>query len=96
MQENYIDIISNIKEKLTEIILKFESVKDENLKLKKENEELIKEIKEKDIQFKELENKFNNSKFAGALVSDNGNEEAKSTINKLVREIDYCITLLNR
>lgn len=96
MEENYLNIISNIKEKITEIILKLESLKDENSKLKEEKESLKKEIEEKETQIRTLETNYNNSKLAGALVSNDGNTEAKKKINVLVREIDNCIALLNR
>lgn len=75
----------------------YEQIRDENLSLKKRSTELENIVIEKENQIRELEKKYTNIKLANALISDeNQKSDAKNKVNKIVREIDKCIALLNR
>ncbi len=64
--------------------------------LEKENTELNIIINENKIIFEDIENKYKKLLNASVLSkSREGIKETRNTINKLVREIDTCIALLN-
>ncbi len=64
--------------------------------LEKENTELNIIVNENKIIFEDIENKYKKLLNAGVLSgSRDGIKETRNTINKLVREIDTCIALLN-
>ena len=57
-------------------------------------EETIQQLNQKNLL---LEQKYENVKMAKMLIAtDEDNKEAKNRIQKLVREIDKCIALLNQ
>ena len=47
-------------------------------------------------QITDLNRKIDNMKLAGAFVPEGGNAAAKERIEKLIREIDKCIKLLEK
>jgi len=102
MQEEKEKYISDLKDKIRTIITFLDKTKDENLQLSKEKQDLLAQNKQKDEKIKELERELENAKIASVLggnTEDNENEtrhNAKIKINKMVREIDKCISLLNK
>jgi hypothetical protein len=66
--------------------------------MKKEIEILNTELNIKKEQLIEIEKKYNDLKLAQAFSSpiSDGNKEAKQKVNKIIREIDSCITLLKK
>ena len=74
------------------------SLIDEKAKLKKEIENLNRELNIKKEKLIEIEKKYNDLKLAQAFSSpiSDGNKEAKQKVNKIIREIDSCITLLKK
>ena len=74
------------------------SLIEKNAKLTKENENLNIELNIKKERLIEIEKKYNDLKLAQAFSSplSEGNKEAKQKINKIIREIDSCITLLKK
>jgi len=64
----------------------------------KEIENLNIELNKKKEKLTEIEKKYNDLKLAQAFSSPSmeGNKEAKQKINKIIREIDSCITLLKK
>ena len=93
---------------LESLILDFkkniDNLKDLNSKTSLENKELKEELKElnnkiqtQDRINEELDNKYESLKLAKSIaVSSGDSHDAKIKINRLVREIDKCISLLNR
>lgn len=57
----------------------------------RQKEERLEEYKE---QIKELEKKIDNLRLRNAFLSASGDGEAKEKIDRLIREIDKCIALL--
>jgi len=75
----------------------YEQEKDKNSIFQQEIEVLKKEVETKDKDLLELENKYNTLKLAKMYSADeNEKQKAKLEINRLVREIDKCIALLNQ
>ena len=88
-----IDLKSNTQ-KLFQQITGLES---ENKQLEKRINELNKEIETKKQENSELSQKIEQLKLATHLLSGvDENKEARLKLNKLVREIDKCIALLNK
>ncbi len=90
-------IVNSLEEKIKKIITHYDQIKNENKKLLTENYELAKTIKIKDNELKDLQIKHEQLKLA-KLISTNGGDvhDAKLKVNRIVREIDKCIALLNK
>ncbi|MFH2095709.1 MAG: hypothetical protein ABIJ16_08395, partial [Bacteroidota bacterium] len=74
MSQNSDEILVNIKEKITEIILKFEKEKEETNRITEQNRKLQEQLNLKEKELEVLEEKYKNAKLAGALsASGNGN-----------------------
>ncbi|MBW8333692.1 MAG: hypothetical protein K0M40_16830 [Prolixibacteraceae bacterium] len=79
------------------MIAKHENLKQEKVQLRGKIESLEETINHLHQENSLLEQKYENVKLAKMLVaSDDDNKDAKSKIQKLVREIDKCIALLNK
>ena len=75
----------------------YEAQKNQNILLLNENEILNQKNQEKDKRIIVLENELMQLKIAKALIgSEEDSHEAKQKINRIVREIDKCIALLNK
>ncbi len=97
MNDDYKVLISAIQEKAKLINSLYQKSLVENKLLQKEKEELKQTIEEKEKKIKEIENKYNTLKLAKTLTAANQDVSGvKGKINKLVREIDKCIALLNQ
>ena len=91
------NLLIEFKVKVKQMIAKHE-------KLKQEKDQLLGKIgnlEETNQQLHQenrvLEQKYENLKLGKMLVAtDDGNKDAKNRIQKLVREIDKCIALLNQ
>jgi predicted nucleic acid-binding Zn-ribbon protein len=96
MSETYKEIINEINKKVDTIISKYDNLNTDFITLKKENESLLEKINLEKENNKILESKFDQLKVAKVLEkSDEDIKNTKSKINKLVKEIDRCIALLN-
>ena len=97
------ELIGVLKQQLSELITLFERTKEENTHLFNENQKLIKINKQKETELKTIQNKLETYKLSNAfIITGNGNEisekkhDAKIKINRIVKEIDQCIALLNK
>ena len=97
------ELIGLLKKQLGELITLFERTKEENTHLFNENQKLIKINKQKEEELKKIKNKLETYKLSNAfIITGNGNEisekkhDAKIKINRIVKEIDQCIALLNK
>ena len=70
-------------------------------KAKREKDEIRNELEQKKAEaerylklIKELEKQIDNLKLKNAFLATSGDEEAKERIDRLIREIDKCIALL--
>jgi site-specific DNA-adenine methylase len=91
------DIVITLKDKVKKLLSLYNNIKAENLELKKQTEEYKTQIKNKEAELDFLKNKYNKLKLAKSLLASTGDShDAKIKINRIVREIDKCIALLNR
>jgi hypothetical protein len=89
--------IQKLKENIKVLITMFENSKNSNQKLIEENQELLKKQHNIDKDLKDLQIKYDTLKVAKAFTGNTEEaSEAKLKVNKIVREIDKCIALLNR
>lgn len=91
------DIVSTLKNKIEKLLFLYNDLKTENTNIKKQSEDLKLKLKNKDSEIEFLNNKYNKLKLAKSLLASSGDgHDAKIKINRIVREIDKCISLLNR
>lgn len=91
------DIVTTLKDKIKKLLSLYHDLKAENAELKKQTEEYKIQVKNKEAELDFLKNKYNKLKLAKSLLaSTEDSHDAKIKINRIVREIDKCIALLNR
>jgi hypothetical protein len=97
MTERETVLLHEFREKLDKLIDLQSKIKSENRSLKEallEKEECIRDLR---LQNEEMIQKYELLKMAGSISGrDNDAHEARIKINKIVREIDQCIAMLNR
>ncbi|NOU16884.1 MAG: hypothetical protein HOO91_04925 [Bacteroidales bacterium] len=86
-----------IKQKIQLLVSALDKEKHENELLLNQNIELKRLLNEKEQTFIELKEHHDRLKFAKSLQASNQEvHDAKIKVNRIVREIDKCIALLNR
>ena len=92
------EIFTSLKHRVKTVISLYEGQKSKASELQKENFELIKRIETLENNLALLDKKYENLKIAKVLSSVPGEDvhETKIQVNRIVREIDKCIALLNR
>lgn len=96
MTENEV-IVNSLEIKVNKLISLHNKLKSDNQRLLSENDELRSSIKLKENELKDLQSRYEHMKLAKLLVSGSeDSHEAKLKVNRIVREIDKCIALLNK
>ncbi len=96
MHKNEDEIVIALKENIEKLKLLFENTKDKNQILIEEKNELEKKLIDRELKLKNLNKEYNNFKLAKIIVASSGDaHDAKIKVNRIVREIDKCIALLN-
>ena len=91
------NLLIEFKVKVKQMIAKHEALKQEKYQLQGKIGDLEKSINQLHQENRLLEKKYENLKMAKMLIaSDDENKDAKNRIQKIVREIDKCIALLNK
>ena len=91
------EIFEGIKQKIQSVKIRLKAKQEENILLTKQYKDLQKAVQQKQLLIEELEQK--NQKLAlvkGIMADGEGTQDARIQINRIVREIDKCIALLNR
>jgi hypothetical protein len=97
MTERETLLLREFKEKLDRLIGLHQKMKAEHQLHIEEEKRLNEQINMLMISNQDLNKKIEDMKFAKSLVGGNeDSHEAKIKINRLVREIDKCISLLNK
>ena len=87
-------MIEKLRQRIQQLISAYETERQERKRLESE---LQKTMAQNDIyrkQITELERTIDNLKLADAFKSGSDNTEARKKIDKLIKEIDKCITLM--
>jgi len=95
MEEKFAEI-NKLKSYMKQIISLYENKKNEVIELALRNNGLVNEVEEQNKQINELKNKSETLKIAKTIsLTEEDKTEVKNKINKIVREIDKSIGLLN-
>ncbi len=97
MTEEELVLLNNLKINVKQIFNEFASLEEEKAALLKSVQNLKGEIELLEKEKSELSQKIEQLRLATHILSGvDENREAKQKINKLIREIDKCIALLNK
>ena len=97
MSAEQVEILEGIKGKIQSAKERMREQTDENTQLKQKNEDLQQLIQQKQSLIDELEEKNQRLSMVKSIVAnDQDSHDARIQINRIVREIDKCIALLNR
>ena len=85
-----------IKQKLLQLVMRYNEVKEELQQVKIENELLKKELAKKNERIKNFQNQDKINKIVSNVALEEIEiEELKAKLDKYIKEIDRCITYLN-
>lgn len=92
------EIFSGLRQRIRTIISLYEEQKSNAAVLLKKNNELGERVEMLESKLDEINTKYETLKIAKVLSSVPGEDvhETKIQVNRIVREIDKCIALLNR
>jgi len=97
MDVSHPDTFEQLQLRIRQVVELYQKERIENEQLTKKSIELEEKLKFDDNRLKDLEEKYNKLKISKALIaSSNDVHDAKLKVNRMVREIDKCIALLNR
>ena len=90
-------VLNSIKEKVRLLMSNNSSLKEQNMQLETKVSELKNTLEQRNAEIENFNEKVKMLKMAKSLSGDSKkNTEMKLKINELVREIDKCISLLNK
>ena len=87
-------MLDSIKQKITQLISAYETEKAECERLRAELEKSTAQNEAYAKQIIELERQIDNQKLAGAFMTGSDTAASKKKIDKLIKEIDKCISLM--
>ena len=91
------EIINILRNNIKSIISLYEEQKEKNREFVSKNKELTHKLTNLEDKIKDKDSKYDNLKLARTIAStDESTHDVKIKVNKIVREIDKCIALLNR
>ena len=97
MSVDQVYIIDDLKQKFQSLRERLVEQKNSTLTLNAEKSNLEDKLREQEEEIKELKQQNNTLKLAKAFTAESEeSQDAKLQINRIVREIDKCIALLNR
>lgn len=97
MSVEQVELFEGLKEKIQSVKKRMQDHLDENIRLRKQNEDLQQLVQQKQSLIDKLEEKNQQLSLAKSILADSENaHDARIRINRIVREIDKCIALLNR
>jgi len=91
------DIISSLEEKIKQVIRVAEGLRANNSRLQQQVDELSGRLRDKDQEVEVLESKYQSLKLTKTMASSPEDvRNVKLQVNRMVREIDKCIALMNK
>ena len=89
------DMLDDIKQKIGHLIAAYEKERMERIQLQEALQQAQNQNKTYEMQITELERQIDNLKLTQAFTANGSdNEQARKRIDKLVKEIDKCIKLM--
>jgi regulator of replication initiation timing len=90
-------LLEGIRRKIQTVKTRLKEQQEENIRLKMQNEDLQKSVQQKQSLIDTLEEKNQKLELVkGIMANGEDRQDARIQINRIVREIDKCIALLNR
>lgn len=97
MSADQVEILDGIRLKVRSLKDRMQEQMEENARLKQRNEDLQQMVQQKQTLIEELEQKNQQLSLVKSIMADSEDaHDARIRINRIVREIDKCIALLNR
>jgi len=96
MNEEYNKILRKLNENIANVILLYNKEKQQTNELSDEIKNLNEKLNIYEEKYQQIDKKYGNLKLAKAINNDGDDSEAKFKLNKIIREIDNCIALLNK
>lgn len=96
MSEDYNGIINELKDNINEIITLYKKEKEVNKTITKEIILIREQLNSYKEKYEIAERKYENLKLAKSLTDEGSSQESKNKLNKIIREIDNCIALINK
>ena len=97
MSDEQVEILEGIRHKIQSVRERMREQVDENDRLKQQNKDLQNVVQQKQSQIEELEHKNQQLSLVKSIMANSEDaHDARIQINRIVREIDKCIALLNR
>jgi len=91
------DSFEQLESRIQQLIGMYEKQKSANELLSRQKADMQEQVRLEQERIKELEEKYNKLKISKALIASSEDvHDAKLKVNRMVREIDKCIALLNR
>ena len=89
-------VIANFETRVRQLILRFQDLKKENQELYAMVEKSEQEVKDLQAKLTQKDNDYNALKMAKMMTSTDGDlEAAKARVQKMIREVNKCITLIS-
>ena len=89
-------VITNFETRVRQLILRFQDLKKENQELYAMVEKTEQEVKDLQAKLTQKDNDYNALKMAKMMtITDGDLEAAKARVQKLIREVNKCITLIS-
>jgi multidrug resistance efflux pump len=89
-------VITNFETRVRQLILRFQDLKKENEELYTMVEKAEQEVKDLQAKLTQKDNDYNALKMAKMMtITDGDLEAAKARVQKLIREVNKCITLIS-
>ena len=89
-------VIANFETRVRQLILRFQELKKENQELYAMVEKTEQEVNDLQAKLTQKDNDYNALKMAKMMTINDGDlEAAKARVQKLIREVNKCITLIS-
>ena len=89
-------VITQFETRVRQLILRFQELKKENQELHAMVEKTEQEVKDLQTRLTQKDNDYNALKMAKMMtITDGDLETAKARVQKLIREVNKCITLVS-
>ena len=90
-------IVQDLIDRVHLLMGKYSELKKQNSLLRIENNDLSSQLEDQKEKIGNIEQQYNTAKIAKNILAPiDDKEEARGQLNRIVREIDNCIALLNR
>ncbi|MBQ1883672.1 MAG: hypothetical protein II165_01520 [Bacteroidales bacterium] len=89
------NILNEFKGKFKQIVALCDRLREENTALRAKKESLEKELNNKADEITVLNSKYENLKTLNSLISGDNSHDTKIKLNRIVREIDRCLSLID-